>query len=340
MRSWLIPLALAMTSAACGLLLGDLDVSLNAPPEGGVAPEGAAQDGSGPLDEAGCPTPQARCGGACVDTRSDPSHCGSCENACGSGLVCRAGACVLSCGPGLDACPDPRDAGFQFCANLATDNANCGRCSAACSPSTHCTGSMCCAAGFSGCGGQCIDTTTDPRHCGSCDLSCDGSLCSAGQCASRYTFSGVRTALPIATLVGWTECYRDLYSNTTTTLAATIQSMCTKANLVVACRAKDATVLDVAATAPRADVFFDTGTTNTTHIANGVGWYFNGNWSMGYAPAGDGVNRNQCDTLTTPDTGLRLCWHTLNTNGSGYRCGAAVALNGSSAYERLVYHAD
>ena len=42
----------------------------------------------------------------------------------------------------------------------------------------------------------------------------------------------------------------------------------------------------VAAHAPRTDVLFDTGTGNVPHDANGVGWYYNGNWSWGFAPQG------------------------------------------------------
>jgi hypothetical protein len=157
---------------------------------------------------------------------------------------------------------------------------------------------------------------------------------------TRLAFSGVETALPTAALVGWTECYRDLYSHNAGDLAAAIEAACTKANLLLACRATGATVLDVAANAPRADVLFDTGTTNTPHLANDAGWYFNGNFSMGFARAGDAINRNQCDLSATPAPEQRLCWHTVTTASSGYRCGGATALNSSGAYERIVYQAD
>jgi hypothetical protein len=51
---------------------------------------------------------------------------------------------------------------------------------------------------------------------------------------------------------------------------------------------------------------------------------------------GDAVSRNSCDTgNTNPD--LRMCWHTGGGNmNSGYRCGNNF-LNGSNAYERLVF---
>ena len=62
------------------------------------------------------------------------------------------------------------------------------------------------------------------------------------------------------------------------------------------------------AAAPRADVLFDTGHTNTPHNANGSGWYFASDWSWGFAPQGQAIQRAQCDAVTGA---LRLCWHTF-----------------------------
>ena len=33
------------------------------------------------------------CDGACVDTKTDPDHCGSCDNACVGGNACEQGSC-------------------------------------------------------------------------------------------------------------------------------------------------------------------------------------------------------------------------------------------------------
>ncbi len=57
-----------------------------------------------------CPGSSSSCrGGICVDTRSDPAHCGSCTTACGAGETCVSGAC--------------RGSGFMALApcNLASD---------------------------------------------------------------------------------------------------------------------------------------------------------------------------------------------------------------------------
>lgn len=40
-----------------------------------------------------CPMPLEVCGGACVDLRSDPRHCGACGRPCGAGLSCGGGVC-------------------------------------------------------------------------------------------------------------------------------------------------------------------------------------------------------------------------------------------------------
>lgn len=94
---------------------------------------------------------------------------------------------------------------------------------------------------------------------------------------------------------------------------------------------------------PRADVIFDTGTGNTPHNANGIGWYFNDSFSWGFADEGDTIYRNSCDTDTSGNNDQRLCWHTGNVGadpgelGGGYRCGATDFLNDSTDWERIIY---
>jgi len=156
---------------------------------------------------------------------------------------------------------------------------------------------------------------------------------------SRYRPVGPQNAVPVATVTsgGWTECYRDLFSNTGTPMA-TIQAQCSGPDIMVACRPTGSATLQLLAQAPRADVFFDTGMGNVLHVANGSGWYYNNAWSFGYTTAAETVNRNSCDVNnTTPAS--RFCAHTGggNING-GYRCGADAGLNGSAAFERIIYH--
>src|SRR5690349_8596401 len=51
-----------------------------------------------------CSAPQTSCGGACVDTSSDPTNCGACATRCQDGEVCSKGACALVCGGGTTKC--------------------------------------------------------------------------------------------------------------------------------------------------------------------------------------------------------------------------------------------
>src|SRR5690349_98443 len=75
-----------------------------------------------------CVAPLTTCNGdtTCHDLQSDPANCGSCGNACGTGLVCSAGACVSSCAAGTTDCSGA-------CVDLSKSASNCGTCGNACS---------------------------------------------------------------------------------------------------------------------------------------------------------------------------------------------------------------
>jgi hypothetical protein len=109
---------------------------------------------------------------------------------------------------------------------------------------------------------------------------------------------------------------------------------------MLACRQVGSDTFKLLAHAPREDVLFFTGTSNTAHDANGVGWYYSDSYSWGFAKQGDPLKRGSCDTESINPT-QRLCWHTSNGNLSGgWRCGSATSLNGSATWERVVLHAD
>ena len=40
-----------------------------------------------------CQSGLTKCGGLCVNTKTDEDHCGKCNNACPAGNVCLASAC-------------------------------------------------------------------------------------------------------------------------------------------------------------------------------------------------------------------------------------------------------
>jgi hypothetical protein len=146
----------------------------------------------------GCPGALGMCGGECVDTAVDPSHCGGCDVVCAGGEGCKDGACLpLDCPAGLVRC----DGG---CIDPKTDPLHCGAsgdCSGAaagvaCEPGFVCDGDgacgLSCQAGLVVCDGVCTDPLTDEGHCGAgpdCaaepGVECGpGELCDgSGQCA-------------------------------------------------------------------------------------------------------------------------------------------------------------
>ncbi|MFZ6177280.1 hypothetical protein [Nannocystis pusilla] len=161
-----------------------------------------------------------------------------------------------------------------------------------------------------------------------------------------YWAEGPQQDVPEGDLVGWTECFANLYGEAEPDLTGTILGQeCTGSKLLMACRPVGSPDFQLLAMGERADVLFDVGIqSDGKHEANGVAWYFSDNFSWGFAPAGDTVNRTECDTQfggPEADSNLRLCWHTLgNEIGSGYRCGANENLNGSGDFERVIFEAD
>jgi cysteine-rich repeat protein len=205
---------------------------------------------------------------------------------------------------------------------------------------------------------QCDDSNTDdtdacpntcvPSFCGDgavyagfedCD---DGNAFETDLCLFDCTFNptptlyqnvGIDTDVPETSLFGWSECYRDTYADAGYALGS-IFSQCDQANLMMGCRPTGSTVFTLVAYGPRADVMFDTGAGNTMHVANGVGWYFNGSWSWGFAPPGDAINRNTCDVSPGSD---HMCWHTFgDAIDTGWRCGDAIWLNSDPTWERVI----
>jgi hypothetical protein len=83
----------------------------------------------------------------CVDVRSDPFHCGSCEQVCDD-ACCKGECCFRS--------------GGQVCLPQG-----CG----------------CADRRLSSCGAGCVDLQTDPFNCGACSTFCsEGMACEEGQC--------------------------------------------------------------------------------------------------------------------------------------------------------------
>ena len=151
-------------------------------------------------------------------------------------------------------------------------------------------------------------------------------------------FSGIQTNLSLSSLNGWSICYSTNYSAGTN--PEDIEAACSGSKIMLACRPTGSGTLTVAAYANRNEVFLNTGdSNNVVHTANGVDWYLSGNYSMGFAPVGEGVSRTSADTKNSHN-GDRLSWHTHDYGAGGYRCGSTNGLNGSNAWEKLVLSAE
>lgn len=271
---------------------------------------------------------------------------------CGAqGQRCEAGVCrSLVCQPNQRAC---NGSVATLCnadgSGYLPMGVDCGT-----QPDRQCVQGAClCPPNLADCDGQVktgceADLSSDPNNCAGCGISCSlGESCVAGKCSSpgTLTFTGIAQDVALESLTGWSECYAEPYGQSATSIGD-IKAACTGSLLMMACRAVGKNTLQLAAYAPREDVLFDTGLGNEPHNSNGVGWYFNGSQSWGFAPLGDGITRNSCDTQDSSinangvDGALRLCWHTDGDKlQGGWRCGYNDVLNSSTAYERVLFQA-
>ena len=147
-----------------------VDVLDSPAPEEEVDARDAADAGTSP-----CLGGKTLCGGRCLDTTSDPAHCGGCTACTGDNQTCVASTCVCA-------------AGFHMCNGICSSNLStysCGQtsCTVCAIPqngtSAACTDAGCgtCEPGYTLCNANtdaadCVDFTTDPTNCGGCNTAC------------------------------------------------------------------------------------------------------------------------------------------------------------------------
>jgi hypothetical protein len=159
------------------------------------APPGVIDAG---LADASAPEPAVVCGpafadcdgdpenGCETDIRRDPTHCGSCDVACGfPDCACEEGVPVLRCPPGRDDCDGFQDNGCE--ADLGSDPEHCGACQRRCHAdgaevdAAECSGGACvldCGFTWGDCDGDpdngCETTLWyNDEHCGECGRECN-----------------------------------------------------------------------------------------------------------------------------------------------------------------------
>ena len=114
-----------------------------------------------------CPGGLSRCGGGCIDTRTDPANCGACGKACPSyqnaNSTCTGGTCGYTCSKSsMRVFEDCNGIAADGCeSNLASDRNNCGTCGNACAEGDTCFTSSC-QKPLSGGGGQ--ETVSPPQQ--------------------------------------------------------------------------------------------------------------------------------------------------------------------------------
>ncbi len=331
-------------------------------------------DGDEVYTDACLPTCEAaRCGDgvtwAGVEECDDQNHdnLDGCTNACelaecGDGLLqpwedCDDGdhddddACTAKCNKAV--CGD----GFVWQGKEACDaGGEAASCDDDCTPPACGDGNLNAAAGEA-----CDDGNLIPND--SCTLACEHAECGDGLlwagveecddgnfdpddgCANdctlppKYTAIGPQQDVPQGLLEGWETCWSEPYGATETeTVTQLLQESCTRAHVMLACRAVGSNVYKVLAHGPR-DAIIEHTEGDDTHVVNGARWYYSSGESWGFAGLSDTVQREPCD-VETENGARRLCWN-LNQGAiaKGFRCGTAQSLNNSNIWERVLLHA-
>jgi hypothetical protein len=134
-----------------------------------------------------CPTGITCCGRLCVDTTTDPRHCGGCATPCSAGKTCAGGRCCTARGD--DCTPDGECCGTDFCDDFAMNVPQCRAClpkDGECRFKTCCPGLFCV---FNSATGEerCVSCKPRGLPCQGNAECCAGLFCQSGSCAEPGT---------------------------------------------------------------------------------------------------------------------------------------------------------
>jgi cysteine-rich repeat protein len=264
------------------------------------------------------------------------------SSSCGSVILAPDAGSDVSCGDGIaegtEECDDSGesaacdiDCTLALCGDGAVNTQAGEECDdAGESPSCNadCTRRSC-GDGVLDTGEQCDDGNTNNGD--GCDSACQ---------REGFWAGGILRDVSPDTLVGWELCHQETYAGEQTYIADILEK-CYKPNLLLACGDSSSETYALAAMGPRESVLFECGTQpDCVHNANAVGWYFSSEFSWGFAPEGEPVNRNTCDFGDQTASDSRLCWHTGGgVMQAGYRCGANIFLE-DIRYIRAIYQSN
>ncbi len=171
-----------------------------------------------------CTAPRILCGGACLDPRTDPANCGSCNNDCATAVTGSNGCSSSTC-----TCPSNSTKCGADCLALSQDPTHCGGActAAACADDRYCDGSCKCRPGLTLCGTVCVDTKGDATNCDGCGKLCKmNEDCVNGVCSNPATCQAPRTQCPTATGNSCYDLNRDPKNCGACGSACTVDEVC------------------------------------------------------------------------------------------------------------------
>ncbi|MFO0561301.1 MAG: hypothetical protein U0269_25000 [Polyangiales bacterium] len=153
-----------------------------------------------------CLAGQTRCGAECVDTASNPLHCGACSRPCAVGQLCDRSTCTSQCSAPNRECIV---GGASQCVDTSTSSSHCGMCGRSCATSERCINGNClapptCAVNFTPNHVQCGSNSNATWTCNgatACSAVCNGTSYPMLDCGA-----GAPVTVPLPVPMGGLNC--------------------------------------------------------------------------------------------------------------------------------------